>query len=90
MTTKNAGNPAARAAQLAGGPSALARMAGVSHPVAHEWIADGRPIPVLRCVRIEQGLDGQVTRRELRPDDWWLIWPELVTEDHPMPAGEAA
>ena len=26
---------------------------------------------------IEQATNGHVTRRELRPDDWWQIWPEL-------------
>lgn len=26
---------------------------------------------------IEQATQGAVTRKVLRPDDWWLIWPEL-------------
>lgn len=26
---------------------------------------------------IEQATNGNVTRQVLRPDDWWLIWPEL-------------
>ena len=30
------------------------------------------------CVRIEQATDAAVTRRDLRPDDWQAIWPELV------------
>lgn len=30
-----------------------------------------------RCVQVERATDGQVTRRDLRPDDWHLIWPEL-------------
>lgn len=29
------------------------------------------------CVQIEQATDGAVTRRDLRPDDWAQIWPEL-------------
>ena len=32
------------------------------------------------CVGIEQASEGVFTRRDLRPDDWMLIWPELV--DH--------
>lgn len=39
-----------------------------------------------RCVAIERVTGGAVTRRDLRPDDWWLIWPELVDADHPAPA----
>jgi len=29
------------------------------------------------CVVIEKATGGQVTRQDLRPDDWHLIWPEL-------------
>ena len=32
----------------------------------------------LRCVEIERATDGAVTRRDLRPDDWERIWPELA------------
>ncbi len=37
------------------------------------------------CVAIEQATDAAVTRRDLRPDDWHRIWPELVTPEHPAP-----
>jgi len=30
------------------------------------------------CVAIEQCTRKIVTRQELRPDDWHLIWPELA------------
>lgn len=30
------------------------------------------------CVAIERESGGRVTRRDLRPDDWHLIWPELA------------
>lgn len=29
------------------------------------------------CVAIEQKTSRIVTRQEMRPDDWHLIWPEL-------------
>jgi len=32
----------------------------------------------MRCVEIEKATAGQVTRRDLRPDDWDRIWPELA------------
>jgi DNA-binding transcriptional regulator YdaS (Cro superfamily) len=35
------------------------------------------PSPEL-SVSIEQATGGQVTREELRPDDWQSIWPELI------------
>jgi DNA-binding transcriptional regulator YdaS (Cro superfamily) len=30
------------------------------------------------CVSIERSTGGAVTRRDLRPDDWQDIWPELA------------
>lgn len=30
------------------------------------------------CVAIEQVTESAVTRQELRPGDWNLIWPELI------------
>jgi len=35
-------------------------------------------VPVERCVQIERATAGAVRRWDLRPDDWHLIWPELV------------
>jgi len=32
------------------------------------------------CVAIERATGGVVTRKDLRPDDWWKIWPELVED----------
>ena len=29
------------------------------------------------CSLIETNSEGAVTREELRPDDWYIIWPEL-------------
>lgn len=46
----------------------------------------GQALNAATCAAIERATGGQVTRRELRPDDWWLIWPELVDAEHPAPA----
>ncbi len=52
----------------------------------------GQLLSPARCVVIEQMSHGVVTRKDLRPDDWKLIWPELVcpsqefanhTDQHP-------
>lgn len=34
------------------------------------------------CVSIEQESKGAVTRKDLRPDDWGDIWPELKEAFH--------
>ncbi|WP_114973381.1 transcriptional regulator [Rhodoferax ferrireducens] len=36
------------------------------------------PLAPAVCVAIEQVTNGEVTRQELRPDDWHLNWPELT------------
>ncbi len=36
---------------------------------------------------IERATAGQVTRQELRPDDFWRIWPDLA---HLAPAQEVS
>jgi DNA-binding transcriptional regulator YdaS (Cro superfamily) len=41
--------------------------------------AERRPSPE-NCVSLEQATGGVVTRRDLRPDDWQKIWPELIQE----------
>jgi DNA-binding transcriptional regulator YdaS (Cro superfamily) len=32
------------------------------------------------CVFIEEASGGKVTRRDLRPEDWQRMWPELRTQ----------
>lgn len=39
-----------------------------------------KKVPIIRCVQIEQATNGAVTRKDLRPDDYHLIWPELATQ----------
>lgn len=42
------------------------------------------------CVAIERATAGTVTRRDLRPHDWHLIWPELADGAGAIPVEEAA
>ena len=42
------------------------------------WRNEKRSVPIHHCVVIEQVTDGQVTRKELRPNDYALIWPDLT------------
>lgn len=41
---------------------------------------DRMPSPA-NCVGLELVTDGIVTRQDLRPDDWQLIWPELTDKE---------
>lgn len=71
-----------RAAELLGSQVALAKALEVAAVTVSQWMrpgaTNGRPVPPKQCVRIEQLTGGRVTRRDLRPDDWREIWPELA------------
>jgi len=69
---------AKRASGLVGGTSALARILGRSSSEVSQWISGNRPIPITYAAAIERATNGLVTRRDLRPQDWHLIWPELA------------
>lgn len=58
--------------------SAFAEKVGVSPGMIHQWANGIRPVSAEQCVVIERVTGGTVTRQELRPDDWHLIWPELL------------
>ena len=83
-------NPIQRAVEHAGSQSALAAILKVRQPTVSEWSRGDRPVPVERCVEIEIATGGTVTRRDLRPNDWHRIWPELITAAHPAPEQKAA
>lgn len=40
---------------------------------------------IFRVSGIERLTGGQVTRRDLRPEDWARIWPELAAPAGPTP-----
>ena len=56
----------------------LAKLLNVSPSFVNQWRCGLRPIPLQKCVEIEQLTNKAVTRKELRPTDWHLIWPELI------------
>jgi len=66
ITEGRRGTAASLAAVLGVSPSYLSQMASGDAPVSPE-----------RCVEIEVATNGDVTRRDLRPEDWQRIWPEL-------------
>jgi DNA-binding transcriptional regulator YdaS (Cro superfamily) len=60
-----------------GRATALAAKLGVSPSYLSQLVNGQSPISPERCVDIWRATDGEVTRQDLRPDDWARIWPEL-------------
>ena len=74
-----------RAAEIVGSQRSLAEHIGVTPGAVSQWALGLYVVPVERAVQIERVTDGAVTRRDLRPDDWGDIWPELIDAEHPWP-----
>ena len=70
----------------------LAKAIAVKPPTVSDWITGKKAVPLERCMPIERATGGQVTRRDLRPDDYLIHWPELAQEDalavHPAPIAD--
>ncbi|MGV8823986.1 YdaS family helix-turn-helix protein [Methylibium petroleiphilum] len=65
---------------------------GVTQGMVGFWVRGKPPTPA-RAVQIERVTGGAVSRRDLRPDDWREIWPELAeaaNDESMSPAPEAA
>ena len=58
--------------------NAFSRLLGCHQPDLTRWAKGTRSVPAHWCVAIEQKTDGAVTRKDLRPDDFAQIWPELA------------
>jgi len=70
-----------KAGDFAGSQKLLADLVGVSPYNVNQWASGVRPVPIEKCVAIERVTNGAVTRKDLRPDDWQLIWPELADKE---------
>lgn len=69
--------------QQRGAKSALARALALPPQLIGQWANGLRPVPVIRCLPIEEATQGAVTRKDLRPTDWQDIWPELAKPQSP-------
>lgn len=69
-----------------GGPTALARKVSRSPSAVSQWISGARPIPV-ECAASIEGTSS-VTRKQMFPESWKTIWPELATQPTPTKAEE--
>lgn len=73
------------AIHIVGSQSDLAEECGVVQSAVSGWVRRGA-VPAEYCAVIERATQGAVTRKDLRPDDWQRIWPELASQ----PAAPAA
>ena len=60
-----------------GGASALAEAIVVPPSFLSQMASGKASVNPAYAVKIEQATNGVVTRKDLRPDDWEAIWPEL-------------
>ena len=60
--------PIARAVEIAGGQTALARLLGVTQGLVWQWTAGRCDVAAQHCIPIETATAGAVTRYDLRPD----------------------
>jgi len=61
-----------------GAATQLAETIGAHSSDLSNWTSGQRPVPVKFAVAIEVATDKIVTRKDLCPTDWHLIWPELT------------
>lgn len=57
--------------------SSFADLAGVSLGMVNHWIKGRSPVSPELSVVIENKTSGMVSRKDLHPDNWMNIWPEL-------------
>lgn len=61
---------------------AFCKKANTSENYIRKAVCTKSNLGIKLCSKIEQATNGQVTRRDLRPDDWHEIWPELAEPSH--------
>ena len=72
----------------------FARTLGLNPDQVRQWRHghDNRQPSPANCVEIEVATGGAVMRWDLRPADWWRVWPELIGKKGApaVPKSEAA
>ncbi|HHQ4306224.1 TPA: transcriptional regulator [Serratia fonticola] len=67
----------------------LAERIGISKSYLSQMASGTSPVPPARAPAIEEATLGAVTRADLRPKDWFRIWPEYTPVcDQPKPESE--
>lgn len=60
--------------------SSLAKRLGVPNVSVSNWANGKRPIPLRWMPIIEKATNGHVSRKDLCPDEWQTLWPELAQQ----------
>jgi DNA-binding transcriptional regulator YdaS (Cro superfamily) len=55
----------------------LADLVGVAPTYLSQMMNGKRPWKNTYCTAIERVTNGLVKRQDLRPNDFWLVWPDL-------------
>ena len=69
---------------LLGGTNKVAKMCDVAPAAVSQWRIRGIPADkyMFLGAQIEKQSHGLVTRQDLFPTNFWLIWPELLQNKH--------
>jgi len=70
--------------QLLGGTGKVAKLCEVEPAAVSQWKKNGIPREQLLflAARIEKESHGLVTRQDLFPNNWYLVWPELLPKNN--------
>jgi len=87
-----------KACRLVGGQTALAKgitqITGkkVTQQRVRNWLLRGDEVPADFMAAIETLTNKQVSRQAMRPEDWQVVWPELVDAQaaNHLPIGDLA
>jgi DNA-binding transcriptional regulator YdaS (Cro superfamily) len=74
-------NPMQRACKKKGSQKKMAEFLEVSAAYVNQLCKTGAAVPASYCSAIE--VETGISRRELRPNDWMAIWPELAAPVSP-------
>ena len=75
----NAKNTSEKLLEFFGTQLKLSEVANVSQPYVSRVLKGDAEFGPAACVAIEKSSHGAFTRKDLRPNDWQDIWPELAT-----------
>lgn len=73
-----------------GTAAGLARELNVSPVTVAQWASGLKTPHASRAFAIELATGGAVKRWDLRPNDWHLIWPQLIGQEGAPAVPEAA
>jgi DNA-binding transcriptional regulator YdaS (Cro superfamily) len=71
--------PLQQAINILGTQAKLGAAINSPQPTVAMWLAR-KSVPPEYCADIERATGGKVTRKDLRPNDWQRIWPELADQ----------